>query len=98
MNWVDKLGNFWPIVPYLVVPVLVARFLVRGRWIEIVQAYGIWLALMVAFGLLHHLGTGKFGEGLGWAFIMALFFTTLAIPVIVLLLKLRAYFRPGSTR
>lgn len=90
MNGMDKLGYFWPIVPYFVAPVLVARFLCRGRWIEILQAYGIWIGLLAFFGFMQG---GLHGEGYGWALLMALFTTVFAIPIFVLLLKLRTYIR-----
>lgn len=90
MNWVDKLGNFWPLVPYFVAPVLVARFLCRGAWIEILQAYAIWTGLLAFGGFMQG---GPHDDGYGWALIIALFTTVFAIPILVLLLKLRAYMR-----
>ncbi len=88
MNWVDKLGNFWPVVPYVVAPVLIARFLCRGRWIEILQAYGIWIGCLALFGFVQD---GQHAEGYGWAFLIALFATVFAIPIFVVLLKLQTY-------
>ena len=86
MNWVDQLGNTWPIVPYVVAPVLVARFLCRGRWIEILQAYGVWIGLLALFGFIEG---GSHREGYGWALIIALFTNVFAVPIFVVLLKLR---------
>lgn len=90
MGWGSMFGNIWPVVPYFVLPVLVARFLFRGRWIELLQAYCIWIALLMAFGFTQ--GSTR-GEGYGWALIIALFSTVFAIPILVLLLKLRGRLR-----
>lgn len=86
MTSMDKPGNSWPIVPYGVAPVLLARFLCRGRWIDVLQAYGIWIGLLALFGFMHG---GPHREDYGWALPMALFSTVLAIPIFVVLLNLR---------
>lgn len=96
--WIDNLGPFWLLVPSMVVPILVARFLLRGTWTEIVQAYGIWIVLWFLFGLLHGLGRGSrsaYDEGFGWAIILGLFLPAFGIPILVLVLKLRTYFKSG---
>lgn len=93
MSWGSMIGKIWPLVPYFVAPVLVARYLFRGRWIEILQAYCIWIALLMVFGLTQG---SSLDEGYGWALIIALFSTVFAIPVLVLLLKLWKRLRTPS--
>lgn len=85
MGSAGVLGTMWPLVPYFVVPILLARLLFRGRWLELLQAYGIWIALLALFGFLQG---GPNDEGYGWALIIALFATVFAIPILVMLLKL----------
>ena len=92
-GWRRMLGSIWLLVPCFVAPVLVARFLFRGRWIELLQAYCIWIALLLAFGFTQ--GSSR-DEGYGWALIIALFSTVFAIPVLVLLLKLWKRLRTRS--
>jgi hypothetical protein len=69
---------------YFVVPVLVAKVPMGASWRSILIAYGIWLALLAAFGLT---STRTWGEAIGWPLIMGMFFTLPAIVVIVLVLK-----------
>ena len=84
-------GNIGPLlfmtIPFIVVPLLIARFLVRAEWLQIACAYPIWfLALFLFLGG----GTtpGGLDEGIGWTMIMGMFFTWVGVPVVCLLLKL----------
>lgn len=98
-HWIDNnLRPFWLLVPSMVVPILVAHFLFRGTWKEIFQAYGIWIFLWFLIGLLLGLSTGSrsgFDEVFAGAFILGLFLPAFGIPILVLMLKLRTYFKSG---
>ncbi len=79
--------KLWPLAPYFIVPVLVGKLVCRGSWMQILQAYGVWLVILVLFALT---SAERFSEGFGWSLILALFTTVFAIPVLVLLLKFLA--------
>lgn len=70
----------------LVVPVLIARFILRAEWRMVRNACIIWYSLLVLiFG-------GPFKpEALGWAMIFAMYFSILAIPLLSLILKLGSF-------
>lgn len=65
---------------YLGLPVAVSRLLTRARWREIANAYCIWLAIVLLGGA--SMGN-SIGEKLGWPMIFGLFYTILAIPVMI---------------
>lgn len=83
-GWVDVMGKAWPLAPYFIVPVLIAKLICRGSWMQILQAYGIWLTILAVVSLT---GASRFDEGVGWSLIIALFTTVFAIPIFVLSLK-----------
>lgn len=83
-------AHFYLLAAYVLVPVLISLVLIRGKWSEILKAYGIWIALL---GLIGFMQGGAHGEGYGWAIIIAMFSTFIAIPVLVLVQKVVAYFR-----
>jgi hypothetical protein len=63
----------------LIVPVLLARFLVRADWRTIRNACLIWYGfLFLAFG------AGTSAEAVGWAMIFAMYFSVLAVPLVAL--------------
>jgi hypothetical protein len=95
MGSASTFGTIWLLMAYFGVPILLTRFVIRGKWIEILQAYGVWMALLAMFGLL---AAGSRDEGFGWALILALFWTILAIPILVLLLKLRSRLKARAGR
>ncbi|MGL5361931.1 MAG: hypothetical protein ACRDBH_03565 [Bosea sp. (in: a-proteobacteria)] len=67
----------------LVVPVLIARFVVRADWRTIRNACIIW------YGLLILAFNGLFDpKGFGWAMIFAMFFSIPAVPLAALGLRL----------
>ncbi len=105
MDWAHSLlllsqGNLtylWMLIPSVLVPVLLARVLFRGKWKEIAQAYGIWLALWFLFGLSIGLKSG-FAAGFGWAVMLGLlsWMPIVGIPVLLLLIKLVSFFKYGQ--
>jgi hypothetical protein len=79
-----------PLVVYLciavVVPVLIARIILRADWRTIRNACILWYGVLVlGFG-------GPFrADALGWAMIFTMYFSILAIPLIVLGLRLVSF-------
>lgn len=71
---------------YTLAPVLIARYLVRGTWIQIVQAYGLWIATLLVLGFM--IG-GPHGAGYGWALLIAMFTTVFAVPILTGILRWR---------
>jgi hypothetical protein len=66
----------------LIVPVVLARCLVRAEWRTIRNACLLWFGfLFIAFG------AGTSAEAVGWAMIFAMYFSILAVPVIALALR-----------
>ncbi len=65
-----------------VVPVALAHFVVRAEWRVIATACLIWYGfLFLAFN-----GVAG-GDGLGWALLASIFFSTFAVPIIAAILK-----------
>ena len=62
------------------VPILISRLLLRASWRAIAHAYAIWFGFLLAIGAIE--------AALGWALILAIFFTIPAVPIVILLLKL----------
>lgn len=81
----QHLSAAWIVLPYIVLPVAVARFATRGTWQDIRQAYGLWIGLLALIGFA--VG-GARGEGYGWMLIIAMFTTIFAIPTFVFILKI----------
>ena len=75
---------------YLFVPVLLARFVLRAEWRQIVRAYLIWVGCLLVFRLL---GGNTIDEGMSWALIIAMFATIPVIAVLSLTLKLTGWAR-----
>nr|WP_298897450.1 hypothetical protein [uncultured Altererythrobacter sp.] len=69
---------------YVLVPGLLARYLVRASWIQTILAFPMyWLVLFLL------LGFGRISEEiLGWTLIMAMFTSCLGVPLAALVLKL----------
>ena len=70
---------------YLVVPIGIAKLVLRASWKATALAYAIWTAILLLLGIA---AGGTWGEKLGWPMIVGLFTTFIAIPIIVLVLKL----------
>lgn len=76
---------------YVLVPVLLAWGLVRADLRTIAKAYGIWIGfLVVAFGLL---SSTSFSDGIGWALIIAMFYTTPVVPMLCLIMNIWTWAR-----
>ena len=70
---------------YFAVPILLAKIVVGATFQTILIAYAIWFGALLLFGL----GSSRnIGEALGWPLILGMFFTTPALPIIALALKL----------
>ena len=69
------------------VPVLIARFLLRADMGTILRAYVVWAVLLGGTFLLM---TGALEQAAGWAIIFSLFWTIVAIPILVLLIRWKA--------
>lgn len=81
---------------YFFIPITLARLLTRGTWREILNAYGLWLALLL---LLFAVPAGRaYAEGIGWAMIIAMFTTVIAVPVLVVVQKLVRKFRLSAAK
>ncbi len=84
----DALGGvLFLLCLYFVVPILLAKFVLRASWRVVGIAYAIWFGLLALWGL-SILGSGTVDEAVGWPIIMGMFLTIPAIFVIVLVLKL----------
>lgn len=83
-------AHFYMLSAYILIPFALGLVAARGKWIEVLKAYGIWIGLLAVLGFLRG---GAHGEGYGWMFLIAMFTTFIAIPLIVLLLKLRTYLK-----
>jgi hypothetical protein len=66
----------------VIVPVVLARFVVRAEWRIIRNACLIWYGfLFLAFAAFAR------ADGFGWALIFAMYFSIPAVPVIALVLR-----------
>ncbi len=65
-----------------VVPIVVARLVVRAEWRTIRNACFVWYGFLMLV-----LGGFKSTEGFGWVLIMAMFWSIPAVPVISLVMK-----------
>ncbi|MEQ1651117.1 MAG: hypothetical protein ABL897_01365 [Hyphomicrobium sp.] len=88
-----EFAHFYMLSAYILVPFSLGLVVARGKWIEVLKAYGIWIGLLTVLGFLQG---GAHGEGYGWMFIIAMFATVIAIPLIVLMLRLRSYLKNRS--
>jgi hypothetical protein len=68
---------------YLVIPMALARSVVRATWPQIAIAYGI---LLVGLGLISA-GGSTMDEKLGWMLILGMFFATPGIPILSFILR-----------
>lgn len=73
---------------YFVVPVLLAKLVLRASWRAVGIAYAIWFGLLALFGLSTLGGGASLDESVGWPIIMGMFLTIPAIVVLVIVLKL----------
>ena len=84
-------GGFILLGAYILVPVAIAWLIVRADFRTIAKAYGIWIGFFViAFGLL---SSTSFSEGIGWALIIAMFYTAPVIPVLCLFMNIWTWAR-----
>jgi heme/copper-type cytochrome/quinol oxidase subunit 4 len=70
-----------------VVPFAIARYVTWGRWIEIALAYVIWIMMLVLFAMTMHY------HQRGWVLLIALMTTVIAIPLLVLVIKIGMWIR-----
>jgi hypothetical protein len=85
------MAALWLLIPYAVLPIALAM-LVRADWHMIGKAYAIWgVFLVLAFG------SAVGGEGVGWALIIAIFYTTPVIPLLCLIMKIWIWARTRFT-
>jgi hypothetical protein len=87
----DLGGILYALGAWVLVPVLIAKLILRASWWTVMVAYGIWLALLAVVALSFLLGGASFDEALGWPAILSMFLTVLAIPGIVLVLKIGSW-------
>ncbi|MBL8228520.1 MAG: hypothetical protein JNL98_08585 [Bryobacterales bacterium] len=71
---------------YTLAPVLIARYLVRGTWLQVLQAYGLWIATLLVLGFM--IG-GPHGAGYAWALLIAMFTTVFGVPIFTGILRWR---------
>ena len=76
------LGIFVYVCAALVVPILLARVVVRAEWRTIRNACFLWYGFLMLV-----LGGFEGAEGFGWVLIMAMFWSIPAVPVISLVMK-----------
>lgn len=69
---------------YFGVPIFLAKIVVGAGWIQILIAYGIFYALLF---LVLVPGSPNRTEGIGWMFIMAMFLTIPAVPILSIILR-----------
>ena len=72
------------VAAYLVIPVVLARFVVRASWLQVACAYPVWF---VALWLILGGPSNSVEEGVGWTLIMGMFFTWLGVPIAAILLR-----------
>ncbi|MDP9423156.1 MAG: hypothetical protein M3Q19_10035 [Pseudomonadota bacterium] len=72
------------LLAYLIVPLLLARVLVRANWLQTGAAFGILWAVLLFLGIA--MGS-TWGERIGWPMIFAMFFSTPGVPTIAWILK-----------
>lgn len=70
---------------YFVVPILIAKVVLGATLHAILVAYAVWFGVLLLWGLS---SAKKVDEGIGWAMIMGMFLTVIAIPILVTALKL----------
>ncbi len=69
---------------YFVAPIFIAKIMLGASWHAVAVAYGLWFGALLLWGL----GAGaRVEEGMGWAIIMGMFLTIIALPVVVVGLK-----------
>jgi hypothetical protein len=71
---------------YFGIPVLIARFVVRGSWRQIFISYGLLYGSLLMLGLG---SSASIEEKLGWPIILGMFVSIPGIPIIVAILKAR---------
>jgi hypothetical protein len=69
---------------YFFVPIFLAKMVLGASWNSVLIAYGIWIAVLLVFGLT---SSGTWGEAIGWPLIFGLFLTIPAISILVLILR-----------
>ena len=66
---------------YFGLPVGLSLLLLRAGWLEIANAYCLWVPTLLFGAVL--LGARTGGELIGWALIFGMFLTTPAIPILI---------------
>ena len=66
---------------YFGLPVGLSLLLLKAGWLEIANAYCLWLPILLVGAVL--LGARSAAELVGWAMIFGMFLTTFAIPIII---------------
>jgi hypothetical protein len=81
-------GKIGPIafmlVLYFVAPIFLAKMVVGASWMQILIAYAVFYAVLF---LVLVPGSPRAEEGIGWMFIMAMFLTIPAVPILCILLR-----------
>jgi hypothetical protein len=72
---------------YFFVPIFLGKVVCRGSWREIGIAYGIWVGLLLLFGIVNTASV-SWDEAFGWPVIFGMFLTIPAIPILVIVLKI----------
>ena len=72
---------------YFFVPIFLGKVVCRGSWRQIGIVYGIWVALLLLFGI-GNLASVTVDEAFGWPLIFGMFLTIPAIPILVIVLKI----------
>ncbi len=70
---------------YFAAPIFIAKVVLGATMHGILVAYAVWFGALLLWGL----SSGKkVDEGIGWAVIMGMFLTIIAVPILVTALKL----------
>lgn len=66
---------------YFGLPIGLSLLFLRASRVEIATAYVLWIAILLVGSVA--IGSRTAGEVVGWAMIFGIFFTTIAIPIII---------------
>jgi hypothetical protein len=72
---------------WFIAPIFIGRVFIGADWKSVGIAYAIWIALLVAFGLMTLLGGSSSGEAFTWPLIYSMFLTILAVPILLMILR-----------
>lgn len=82
----DPTGLVAVIAFVLIIPLGIARAVVKASWKQCLAALGVLWVLLLWFGLA---SSGSWGERLGWPLILSLFFSIPLVPFFAWILKPR---------